>query len=157
MRLSSLQDVLLWLITMLGEFFLFDSSNLLIYFRAIHYKYQPHDWAISWTVKRTASSDRGGHFFFAKYGVRVHNAANTLIAWKPRDWHRTSVANYSPEDKTTDFAQQGMAFVTSFQIPEAWTRIKNSLGTQDIEKFRKNVELILNDSTVDDNIYVDNN
>ncbi len=66
-------------------------------FSFIHRKSQPHQWAISWTTSRfnenLSPTDKplGGHFFIAQYGIRIQAAANTIIAWHPRNWHSTSL------------------------------------------------------------------
>ncbi|KAK7025963.1 hypothetical protein VNI00_015792 [Paramarasmius palmivorus] len=68
------------------------------YARATHNESQPHTWAISWTTGRR------------------EGAANTLVAWQPKDYHATSLQNVCPNDPKPSFAQSGLAIVTSNRI-----------------------------------------
>ena len=49
---------------------------------------------ISFTCESTAPVSAGGNFYLAQYGILVEAAPNTLVAWKVRDWHGTTL----PED-----------------------------------------------------------
>ncbi|KAI0664126.1 hypothetical protein C8Q70DRAFT_903648, partial [Cubamyces menziesii] len=66
------------------------------YARAIHFESPPHTYAIQWITERTHDASYGGHFYIASYGVRILNTADTLIAWRPKDFHGTSLAAFSP-------------------------------------------------------------
>lgn len=84
--------------------------------RVIHKEYQPHEWAISWTTCRTGDESFEGAFYMAKYGIHVAGATNTLVAWKPQDFHGTSLQKVDPLMKhplsrRQDFSlhRQGMA------------------------------------------------
>jgi hypothetical protein len=81
--------------------------------RAIHYDKSPHEWAISMTTERNQPNIYGGAFYFAKHGVRVAGAPNTLVAWKQRQYHGTSLQDIDPEDPSPAFSQRGLAIVTS--------------------------------------------
>ncbi|KAH9890443.1 hypothetical protein C8Q73DRAFT_667332 [Cubamyces lactineus] len=64
--------------------------------RAIHFECPPHTYAIQWITERTHGTPYGGHFYIASYGVRILNTTDTLIAWRPKDFHGTSLAAFSP-------------------------------------------------------------
>ncbi|KAF8340075.1 hypothetical protein F5887DRAFT_919603 [Amanita rubescens] len=97
------------------------------YARAMHTDKQPHEWAISWNTSRLfPDAEHGGNFFFGAYGIRVQNAPNTLIAWKPGKYHGTSLQKVKPTLKATDFRQTGLAIVTSNRLPAAWKKFLNN-------------------------------
>ncbi|KAF8347507.1 hypothetical protein F5887DRAFT_881786, partial [Amanita rubescens] len=106
------------------------------YSRAVHRDEQPHDWAISWNTDRSyPDSTYGGNFFIAEYGIRVQNAKNTLIAWKPGKWHATSLQKVQPSLPATQFQHIGLAFVTSNRLPAAWRKyLENKMKKEDVEK-----------------------
>ncbi|KAF8056073.1 hypothetical protein FPV67DRAFT_1678612 [Lyophyllum atratum] len=91
------------------------------YSRASHTEHQPHNFAASWTISRNGGLDCGGHFYLAKYGVRIQAAANTFIVWVPRDAHGTSLQNFHPSEVEPSFIQRGIAFVTSNRLFDVQT------------------------------------
>jgi hypothetical protein len=97
---------------------------------ATHHEIQPHKYAFSLTTSRSHDADGGGHFFMAKYGIRVRAAANTLVGWIPGEDHGTSLQNFSPPVKgrnfDPNFSQQGLAFVTSARLPGVWERYREA-------------------------------
>ncbi|KAI0687881.1 hypothetical protein C8T65DRAFT_523062, partial [Cerioporus squamosus] len=66
------------------------------YARGVHRERQPHLFAVQWILHRSHDASAGGHFYIAEYGVKIINAADTLISWRPWQWHGTSLADYSP-------------------------------------------------------------
>ncbi|KAF7779006.1 hypothetical protein Agabi119p4_3351 [Agaricus bisporus var. burnettii] len=70
------------------------------------------------------SADNGGHFYVAEYGVRVRAAANTIIAWRPKDYHGTSLFSFDGENRGKQFYQRGLSFVTSNRLPKAMQLLK---------------------------------
>lgn len=94
--------------------------NFLFVFRATHREPHPHKYAASWTISRTPDTPDGCHFYFARYGIRVQQAPNTLIIWIPNEAHGTSLPDVSPDDDKPEFYQRGLAFVTSVRMAGAW-------------------------------------
>ncbi|RDB18282.1 hypothetical protein Hypma_000646 [Hypsizygus marmoreus] len=90
------------------------------YSRPIHYETQPHKYAASWTLSHNIGLPGGMHFYFAKYGIRVQAAPNTVIVWIPTDAHGTCLPNYHPNDNEPPLLQRGLAFVTSNRLPSVW-------------------------------------
>ncbi|KAH6873994.1 hypothetical protein BKA70DRAFT_1046794, partial [Coprinopsis sp. MPI-PUGE-AT-0042] len=96
------------------------------YCRPVHWETQPHEWAVLWTTLREGTDPRGGHFYIPSYGVCIKMAQDTSIAWKPSDYHTTSLGSYDPniafarneDDEVMN--QQGIAFVTSNRIASVW-------------------------------------
>ncbi len=72
----------------------------------------------------------GGNFFLASHGVRIQAAANSLIIWRPALWHGTSLSYQDPKKPSTEFAQRGLAFVTSSRLPSAWERYRVGILTK---------------------------
>ena len=48
-----------------------------------HTEYQPHEYALAWTVRRDHPPDAGGHFYIGSYGIHIQAAANSLVVWRP--------------------------------------------------------------------------
>lgn len=89
----------------------------------MHKENQPHEYAISLTTSRSHSGDAGGHFYVARYGIRVRAAADTAIVWRPADEHGTSLQLFPPETTVVpDFRQAGLAIVTSNRITSIWQK-----------------------------------
>ncbi|RPB12275.1 hypothetical protein P167DRAFT_488072, partial [Morchella conica CCBAS932] len=59
------------------------------YARGTHNEKCPHKYALFWTTARTYGSEEGGHFFIADYGIRIKQSANSVVVWKPTDFHGT--------------------------------------------------------------------
>lgn len=67
--------------------------------------------------------NRGGNFFLSSYGIRIQAAPNTLIAWKPTDWHGTSLYHINPFEKAqAKHHQRGLAFVTGNRLANAMAK-----------------------------------
>ncbi|EDR12265.1 uncharacterized protein LACBIDRAFT_311490 [Laccaria bicolor S238N-H82] len=49
------------------------------YARSMHFKYQPHKFAIAWTVHRDHPPEAGGHFYIGSYQMCIKAAPNTLV------------------------------------------------------------------------------
>ena len=94
----------------------------------MHYENQPHDYAIALTARRTGGINDGGHFYLGSYGIKVESAANSIVVWRPKDVHGTSLQNRSPYDDDPAFMQRGMAIVTSTRLPGVWEKYAKDLG-----------------------------
>ena len=92
--------------------------------RFIHCDRSPHEWAISLTTEHNQDDTYGGAFYFADYGIRVAGASNTLIAWKQKQYHGTSLQNLDPDDPAPPFSQCGLAIVTSTHLLNTYNRWK---------------------------------
>lgn len=106
--------------------------------RFIHRETQPHTWAVSLTTSRDfdgklpANIEGGGNFFLSRYGIRIQAASNTLIVWKPTDWHGTSLYNLNPFERTkAEFHQRGLAFVTGNRLANAIAKAETILQPDD--------------------------
>ena len=97
--------------------------------RATHFEHQPHKYGMSWTTHHTGSSEDGGHFYLAKYGIHVQSASNTFVAWQPCMAHGTSLQCISPDDPTpANFRQTGLSILTSTCMRKAWEKYLESKG-----------------------------
>lgn len=99
------------------------------YSRPIHREHQPHKYAFAWTITRTLGTEisDGGHFYFAKYGIRVRSAPNTLVIWMPEEDHGTGLSNISPQEAIKGLYQTGMSIVTSSFITSAWKKYEEKM------------------------------
>ncbi|KAH6883659.1 hypothetical protein BKA70DRAFT_1471172 [Coprinopsis sp. MPI-PUGE-AT-0042] len=103
------------------------------YSRPVHFEFQPHQWAVSWTTLRSGTNVSGNNFFLANYGIRINQATDTSIAWRPSQCHTSSLGSWDPviawargDDPT--FNQQGMAFVTSNRIAPVYAMFAAMMG-----------------------------
>ncbi|GLB39703.1 hypothetical protein LshimejAT787_0702130 [Lyophyllum shimeji] len=104
------------------------------YARAPHTEKQPHKYGVSWTLTRTGGVEWGGHFYLAKYGIRVQGAPNTVIVWIPQEAHGTSLQDVHPDDCSPPFCQRGLAFVTSNRLPGVWEKyLAGQMSMKDVE------------------------
>jgi hypothetical protein len=82
-------------------------------YRAVHHEYQPHKFAVSWTVSQSFPDGDGGHFYNWDYGVQVRGGPDTVVAWQPSHWHGTSLQNYHPDTQVVaDLNQTGLSIFT---------------------------------------------
>lgn len=111
----------------------------------------PHEYAISLTLKRSLKNHQGGHFYLASYGLKVESAEDTVIVWRPKDWHGTSLQEYPPSSqKISEFNQTGLAFVMSNRLSTVWKKYADSCIT------REEAEKELMSPEEDDNGEADN-
>ena len=97
--------------------------------RATHFEHQPHKYGMFWTTHRTGSSEDGGNFYLANYGIHVQSASNTFVAWQPRMAHGTSLQRISPDDPApANFRQTGLSILTSNHMRNAWEKYLQSKG-----------------------------
>ncbi|TFK62819.1 hypothetical protein BDN72DRAFT_739065, partial [Pluteus cervinus] len=94
------------------------------YSRAIHRENQPHEYAVGWCLTRDAPISSGGNFFVSEYGIRIEQEANTVIVWKPRHYHGTSLHDVVP--RSTDWVATGICFVTSSKLLGSWEAYQKS-------------------------------
>ncbi|KAH6876953.1 hypothetical protein BKA70DRAFT_1127823 [Coprinopsis sp. MPI-PUGE-AT-0042] len=133
------------------------------YCRPVHREVQPHEWAALWTTLREGTDPRGGHFYIPSYGVCIRMAQDTSIAWKPSDYHTTSLGLYDPtiaferdeDDETMN--QQGIAFVTSNKIATVWAEFARKEGLTGLQRVEGALATLAKvDSGYSDGLYSDN-
>ncbi len=93
--------------------------------------FSPHKYATMWTIRRTPNVPAGCNFYLSKYGVRIQQASNSLIAWQPEDEHGSSLPCFHPADMDPGFCQQGVAFVTSNRLGSAWRKVQDGTYTRE--------------------------
>lgn len=100
----------------------------------------------------------GGNFFLCKYGVQICQAANTAFAWKPAQWHSSSLASFEPTFDVPslpdpDYDQQAVAFVTSPRIKGrygAWKKDQGCSGEERVQRAVAELVAAAADSDLDD-------
>ncbi len=88
----------------------------------MHYEHQPHDYAAAFTTSRNADRNGRGHFYLGSYGIKVEASANSVVVWRPKDVHGTSLQNRDPYKRNPSFNQTGLAIVTSARLPKVWEK-----------------------------------
>ncbi|KAJ3889767.1 hypothetical protein GG344DRAFT_51006 [Lentinula edodes] len=89
------------------------------YARPVHRENQPHIWSAAWTTYRNQSV-QGGNFYISEYGIRIRSAANTVVFWKPKHYHATSLQDIDPLEKGGPHVQSGLSIVTSARLPSVF-------------------------------------
>ncbi|KAF6742377.1 hypothetical protein DFP72DRAFT_184327 [Ephemerocybe angulata] len=97
------------------------------YARAVHKEHQGHKWGLAWSTLKAGSDVRGGNFFLASFGVRIILTQDTAFAWKPEDYHTSSLGSYEPtfdvaELEDPRYNQQGVTFVTSGRLASTYAK-----------------------------------
>lgn len=65
--------------------------------------------------------DGGGHFFICKHGIKVEAAADSVVVWRPRSWHGTSLQRRFPENP--EIFQAGLSIVTPLGVSRLWKEV----------------------------------
>ena len=105
------------------------SSTLLLttVFRFIHNERTPHTYVISWTTCRKCDEGVGANFYVSASSIKVSTATDTIIVWKPKDYHGTSLPHCTPagaDEDVDDFLQVSLAIVTSPNLVGQWKRLQ---------------------------------
>lgn len=101
----------------------------------VHREQQPHEYGFAWTLSRSHGPEAGGNFFITRYRIRVEGAANTLVIWRPADWHGTSLQDFSPFSRDPEFTSRGVAIVTSSRLKGVWGRYQ--AGQMSLEEVKE--------------------
>lgn len=140
-----------------AKFNFYSISYLLRDYRPMHTEIQPHDYAISFTSCRTADFEDGGHFYLGAYGIKIESAANTVIAWQPKDVHGTSLQFRHPTDNNPLFVQRGICLVTSSRLTRVWQKYAATLGVDtcaaNVEAKKAENNIYYNSDSKADEIY----
>jgi len=83
-------------------------------------------------------SDGGGHFFICTHGIKVEAATDSVVVWKPRSWHGTSLQKRDPNNPA--IFQAGLAIVTPSGVSRLWKEVQEKKLTLE-EARRKILEL----------------
>ncbi|KAK7441587.1 hypothetical protein VKT23_016579 [Stygiomarasmius scandens] len=116
------------------------------YARYVHFEKSPHPFAIAWTTSHTGNVNDGGHFYNAKYGIRVEAAANTIFVWRPEHAHATSLMCVDPEDPDPSVTQRGLSIVTSNRLVNAFKNANPNDYTPE-RLLQEGIEWLVNDLT----------
>ena len=69
--------------------------------------------------------DAGGNFFACTHGIKVEAAADTVVVWRPKLWHGTSLQNVDPN--SSKVFQAGLVIVTPPGITRLWKEVVRKL------------------------------
>ena len=65
--------------------------------------------------------DGGGHFFICTHGIKVEAATDSVVVWRPRAWHGTSLQQRDPNNPA--IFQAGLAIVTPAGVARLWEEV----------------------------------
>ena len=97
---------------------------LTISFRFIHRETSSHKYAVAWTTLREPQLgvNGGGHFFISTHGIKVEAATDSVVVWRPRSWHGTSLQQRDPNNP--GIFQAGLAIVTPSGVARLWEEVQ---------------------------------
>jgi hypothetical protein len=100
-------------------------NSLTIHCRFIHREGSAHEYAVAWTTIRDPQLGKngGGHFFICSHGIKVVAATDTVVVWKPKSWHGTSLQHWDPKDPT--IFQAGLAIMTPPGVNKLWSEVQD--------------------------------
>lgn len=109
-------------------------------FRFIHHERSSHTYAVAWTTTRDPELGKewGGNFFICSHGIKVEAASDTVVVWRPRSLHGTSLQQRDPDDPK--IFQAGLAIVTPPGITKLWADVCDKKITLE-EARKKSLEL----------------
>ncbi|KAJ2988777.1 hypothetical protein NUW58_g3797 [Xylaria curta] len=61
------------------------------YARHTHIEANGNNWIVAYTANAPGDPDKGGNFYVASYGIMVEAASNAASAWRPSDYHGTTL------------------------------------------------------------------
>ncbi len=61
------------------------------YARYTHKESNATNWIVAYTSKAPPDPNRGGNFYLASYGIMLEPNTNTVSAWRPSDYHGTTL------------------------------------------------------------------
>lgn len=98
--------------------------HLIMSFRFIHRETSCHKYAVAWTTLRDPQlgNDGGGHFFDCTHGIKVESAPDTVVVWRPKAWHGTSLQKRDPSNPAV--FQAGLAIVTPSGVARLWEEVQ---------------------------------
>ncbi|KAH9929874.1 uncharacterized protein BXZ73DRAFT_90342 [Epithele typhae] len=91
------------------------------YSRRVHREGSPHQYVASWTINRPVA-DLGGNFFIPAFGIMIKSASNSLVFWKPKLLHCTSLRSFGTQEQLDNIYELGLTFATSPRLPSAWEK-----------------------------------
>lgn len=78
---------------------------------------------IAWTTNRVASegTKMGGNFYLSDFGLLIEASQNSLVVWKPSEYHGTTLTNINPMDTDPPgFNQSGCSIALSKRLAKSW-------------------------------------
>ena len=90
--------------------------------------------------------DGGGHFFLCKHGVKVEAAADSVVVWRPRSWHGTSLQQREPSNPA--IFQAGISIVTPLGVSRLWDEVREKKIS--LEEARKKMHELESEETSDE-------
>ncbi|KAG0126489.1 hypothetical protein HOY82DRAFT_542595 [Tuber indicum] len=89
------------------------------YSRYMHTEKNDNKFVAFWNIARTSDSTDGANFFIASYGIRIHNAPDSHVAFRATDSHGTSLPI-----RSNDFMQTGPAFLIGNRLATQWQKYR---------------------------------
>ena len=100
------------------------------YVRFCHNESNATKYCFAWTTSQQNDVHEGGEFFIADYAIQVQLSSDTMVVWRGKDYHGTTLPHYDPKWLDRDFHQVGLSIAISGRI----RKLFEQMGKQDSEK-----------------------
>jgi hypothetical protein len=123
------------------------------YARFCHHENNAHKYCYAWTTSRKNDWKEGGEFYVADYAIKVESSANTMIVWRGKDFHGTTLPHCLPDELESKFQQIGLSIATSGRMKKILEEASES-GEKEKHMFARLAELELYDEIEEEQIRV---
>lgn len=108
------------------------------YARFCHNESNATEYCFAWTTSRQNEAHEGGEFFIADYAIKVQPSSDTMVVWRGKDYHGTTLPLCDPQQLKTDFHQVGLSITISGRVKKLFEKMeKQEIPKRDgIEKTR---------------------
>ena len=94
------------------------------YARFCHHESNANKYCFAWTTSRLNKVQEGGEFFIADYSVKIEPSSDTMVVWRGRDYHGTTLPHCDPGRLNTDFHQIGMSITISGRVTKVFEEME---------------------------------
>jgi hypothetical protein len=93
-----------------------------------HNEHNAHEYCYSFTTSRhePTSQEYGNHFYLSDTAIKVESVGNSVVLWRGKDWHGTTLLNVRPDTLGDEgsFSQVGLSITTSGTLFKAVQKMR---------------------------------
>ena len=122
------------------------------YARFCHNESNGINYCFAWTTSRQNEVHEGGEFFIADYAIKVGPSADTLVVWKGKDYHGTTLPHCDPQHLNAGFHQVGLSITISGRVKKLFEKMEErQINKRDeIEKAFEEAMVLAGESDCDE-------
>ena len=124
------------------------------YARFCHNENNASKYCFAWTTSRQNEVHEGGDFFIVDYRIKVEPSADTMVVWRGKDYHGTTLPHCVPQQLNTNFHQVGLSITISGRVRKLFEMMENQQGNirDEIEKAFEEGMAMISESDYDENL-----